>query len=82
MRHRELTVDGQVIGVDSRGATLLQLGRGAHVDIDGIAAEETVHVALILAGHDDRIDVLAHEELDLGVCECARQAGGSQEKSW
>ena len=74
-----LTVDGQVIGVHSSGTALLQLGCGAQIDINGITAEKGVHVALVLARHDNRVDVLAHEGLDLGVGKGACQTSGGQE---
>lgn len=56
-----LTVNGEVVGVLARGAALLQLGGSGLVFGNGVGAEEGVHVGLVLARHDKRIDVLPHE---------------------
>lgn len=68
-RESKHTVDGEVIGVLVGRATGLELGRGVGVDGDGIRSEEAVHVALVLARENNRIDVLQHELLgdDHGV---------------
>lgn len=55
------TVDRVIIGILRGGAAALQLLRGGRIDRHGVGPEEGVHMAGILTGHDDGVDVFAHK---------------------
>lgn len=85
----ELTVDGEVVGVVSGSAALLQLCAGCGRGSDGVRSKERVHVGFsILAREHDRINVLVHERrgnVGLGVRvggwgKSAAGKGGAKEK--
>jgi len=59
----------------SCGATGLELCGSRCIRFDSVRAEERVHVTFVLSRHDDRVDVLVHEEIGLDNCVGAGAAG-------
>lgn len=61
------TVDGHVVGVSGGGTAISQVCRRWQIDGNGIGSEKAVHMALVLARVHNRVDVLAHKLVDVGV---------------
>lgn len=76
------TVNRQVVRVVVGGAAGHELVRSRSSQIDRVIAEEAVHVARVLAGLYNGVDVFAHDvpRVDQGIR--LHRARGGQKESW
>lgn len=72
-------VDREIVRVVSGRATSLKLSGGGQV-LGDLAAKEVVEMRLLLAGKDNRVNVLGHEQIDIGEEVGLRERGGSASK--
>lgn len=72
------TVDRIIIRILRGGAAGLQLFRGGRVDSHGVGPEEGVHMAGILAGHDDGVNVFAHKLANISNGVRSDRSGGEE----